>query len=124
MDIRPIHTEADLQWALREVEPYFDKEPQRGTPEGDRFEVLLTLIEAYEDKHYPIGIPEPGDFLASFMEMTGKSKADLIAITGSDVRADDILSGHGGMTLEIAYRLNAEWNVPADVLLRAGKAAA
>lgn len=123
MDVRPILTEADLDWALREIDQYFDKEPQRGTPEGDRFEVLLTLIEAYEDKHYPIATPNPAEFLTSFMEMTGKSKADLVAITGSDVRADDILSGRG-MTLEIAYRLNAEWNVPADVLLRAGKAAA
>lgn len=124
MDIRPILTNADLDWALAEVQPYFDKEPVRGTPEGNRFEVLLTLIEAYEDKHYPIPVLETEDFLNSFMDMTGKRKSDLVAIAGSDSPADDILSGRGGMTLEIAYRLNVEWRVPADVLLRAGRHAA
>lgn len=124
MDIRPIHTEADLDWALAEIERYFDHEPPRGTPDGDRFEVLTTLIEAYEDRHHPVDVPDPVDFLINFMQMTGRSKDDLARIAESAARAEDIISRRGGMTLEIAYRLNVEWQVPADVLLKAGKVAA
>ena len=59
MDIRPIRTEEDYQAALREVSAYFDNEPAPGTTDGDRFEILLTLVEAYEAKHYPIDLPDP-----------------------------------------------------------------
>jgi HTH-type transcriptional regulator/antitoxin HigA len=124
MDIRPILNDADLKWALAEVEQYFDHEPQRGTPESIRFEILSTLIEAYEDKTVPIGTPEPVEFLVWFMDMTGRTKADLADLVGSEVRANDILSGRGGLTIEVAYLLNSKWNVPADVLLRAGRQAA
>jgi hypothetical protein len=54
MDVRPIRTEADYDWALEQIEHYFDNEPELGTPEADRFDVLWTLIKAYEDQHYPI----------------------------------------------------------------------
>ena len=59
MEIRPIHTKADYKAALREVSAYFDNEPEPGTPDGDRFEVLLTLVEAYEAKQFPIDLPDP-----------------------------------------------------------------
>ena len=59
MDIRPIHTDTDHQAALRELSAYFDNEPEPGTPDGDRFEVLLTLVEAYEAKHFLIDLPKP-----------------------------------------------------------------
>lgn len=58
MEIRPIHSDADYKAALREVSGYFDAEPEPGTPEGDRFEVLLTLVEAYEARHFPIDLPD------------------------------------------------------------------
>lgn len=59
MEIRPIHTDADYRAVLPEVPAYFDNEPEPGTPEGDRFEVLMTLLEANEAKHFPIGLPDP-----------------------------------------------------------------
>lgn len=59
MEIRPIHSEDDYKNALREVSAYFDSEPEPGTPDGDRFEVLLTLVEAYETKRYPVDLPDP-----------------------------------------------------------------
>ena len=59
MEIRPIHTDADYKDALRAVSAYFDDEPEPGTPDGDRFEVLLTLVEAYEAKNFPIDFPDP-----------------------------------------------------------------
>lgn len=55
MEIRPIHTEEEYKAALREVSAYFDREPEPGTPEGDRFDGLMTLVEAYESKHFPLG---------------------------------------------------------------------
>lgn len=124
MDIRPILNDADLKWALAEVEQYFDREPERGSPESNRFEILATLIEAYEDKGCPVGTPEPSEFLTWFMDMTGKTKSELVDIVGSEARANDILSGRGGITIEIAYLLNTKWSIPADVLLRAGRHAA
>lgn len=59
MEIRPIHTEADYKAALREASAYFDNEPELDSPDGDRFDVLLTLVEAYEAKHFPIDLPDP-----------------------------------------------------------------
>ena len=56
-NIRPIKTEADYDWAIAEITRYFENEPEVGTPDGDRFDVLATLIEAYEDEHYPIDAP-------------------------------------------------------------------
>jgi len=58
MEIRPIHTEIDYKAVMREVSAYFDNEPEPGSPDGDRFEVLLTLVEAYESKHFPIASPD------------------------------------------------------------------
>jgi HTH-type transcriptional regulator/antitoxin HigA len=57
MNVRPIRTEADYDWALKEIARYFDVQPKPGTAEGDRFDVLATLIEAYEEKHWPSGSP-------------------------------------------------------------------
>ena len=59
MNIRPIHTEQDYQDALKSVAPLFDNEPEPGTPEGDYLEVMITLIEAYEAKHFPVDLPTP-----------------------------------------------------------------
>lgn len=71
MDIRPIHTETDYQMALREVSAYFDIEPEPGTPVGDRFKILLTLVEAYEKKQYPIDLPDPLEAIKFRMKQGG-----------------------------------------------------
>src|SRR5574337_553996 len=82
MGIHPIHTEADYKAALREVSAYFDNEPEPGTPDGDRFEVLLTLVEAYETKHYPIDLPDPVEAIKFRMEQAGLTPKDLVPIAG------------------------------------------
>lgn len=74
MDVRPIRTEADYQWALAEIAPYFDNQPEPGTPEADRFDVLADLIEAYEDRHHPIPEADPVDLLKAHMEATGRTQ--------------------------------------------------
>jgi HTH-type transcriptional regulator / antitoxin HigA len=68
MEIRPILTDDDYRAALAEVSPLFDNEPEPGTPEGDRFDVLCTLIEAFERKHYPVAAPDPVEAIRSHME--------------------------------------------------------
>jgi HTH-type transcriptional regulator/antitoxin HigA len=117
MDIRPIRTQEDLEWALAEISPYFDNEPEPGTPESDRFDVLADLIEAYEDKHFPIPEAEPVDFLRAFMEMTGRTQADLAKLLGSAPRASEILNRKRALTVDMIHKLNREWGVPADALV-------
>ncbi len=118
MDIRPIRTAEDYEWALAEISPYFDDQPEPGTPEADRFDVLADLIEAYEDRHYPIEPAEPIDLLQSHMAATGRSQADLAALFGSRPRASEVLNRKRALTVDMIHRLSSEWGIPADCLVR------
>lgn len=117
MDIRPLRTEADYDWALAEVECYFDDQPEVGTPEGDRFTVLSDLIEAYEAKHWPIGPADPIEAILYRMEIGGKTRKDLALLLGSQSRASEILKRKRALTLPMIHKLNQEWGVPAEVLI-------
>lgn len=87
MDIRPIHTDTDYKAALRELSAYFDDEPEPGTPDGDRFEVLLTLVEAYEARHFPIDLPDPVEAIKFRMEQAGLTAKDLVPATDNLISA-------------------------------------
>jgi HTH-type transcriptional regulator/antitoxin HigA len=117
MDIRPIRTQADLDWALAEIAPYFDNQPEPGTPEADRFDVLAELIEAYEDKHFPMPELDPIDFLRAHMEMTGRTQADLGKLLVSTPRASEILHRKRPLTVGMIHKLAKEWGIPADALV-------
>ena len=78
MEIRPIHTDADYRAVLREVSAYFENEPEPGTPDGDRFEVLVTLVEAYEAKHFPIDLPDPVEAIKFRMRMTSPRRVSTV----------------------------------------------
>ena len=82
MEIRPIKTEDDYKAALRGVSAFFDNEPVPGSAEGDRFEVLLTLVEAYEAKHYPIDLPDPVEAIKFRMDQAGLTPKDLVPFIG------------------------------------------
>lgn len=118
MDIRPIRNEADLSWALREVARYFDREPAEGTPEADRFEVLTTLIEAYESRHHPIPESDPVEILRFAIEERGHSRADLDELLGSPAIAEDVLDRRQGMTLEQVRAVSEAWHIPIAALTR------
>ena len=118
MDIRPLNTEADYDWALAEVEHYFDEEPAPGTPEAARFDVLSALIENYEAKHWPIEAADPVEAIRFRMEQAGYGQADLARVIGSRSRASELLSRKRGLTMEQAFKLHREWNIPAEVLLQ------
>ncbi|MEK1836541.1 MAG: transcriptional regulator, partial [Pseudomonas sp.] len=77
MNIHPIHTDADYRAALKSVSALFNNEPEPGTPEGDYFEIMITLIEAYESKQFPVDLPTPIDAIKFRMEQSGLSAADL-----------------------------------------------
>jgi HTH-type transcriptional regulator/antitoxin HigA len=117
-ELRPIHTEEDYDAALAEIDQYFDQEPARGTPEGDRFEILLALIGAYEQEHWRIDPPDnPLDAICAVMELRSFTQADLGLLLGSRSRASEILNGKRGLTMAQARRLYEQWHVPAASLI-------
>jgi HTH-type transcriptional regulator/antitoxin HigA len=118
MHIRPLRTEADYDWALAEIEPYFTNPPPVGTAEAERFDVLAALIESYEVHHWPIEPPDPVDAIRARMELSDYSQADLARLLGSRSRASEILARRRGLTMKQAYRLHREWHIPAEALIR------
>lgn len=117
-NIRPIKTEDDYNWAIAEITKYFENEPEVGSDEGDRFEVLATLIEAYEDEHYPISAPDPVEAIASHMAYFSLPRKALAEVFGSPSRASEILNRKRSLTLDMVYALNKKWNIPAEVLIK------
>jgi HTH-type transcriptional regulator/antitoxin HigA len=116
MEIRPIRSEADDQATLKEVEKLMDS--QSGTPDGDRLDVFVTLVEAYEAKNFPI--PEPDDpvqVLEYYMESRSLSRSDLIAYLGSKERVSEVLNRKRGLSLQMIQRLHTGLGIPADLLI-------
>ena len=119
MELKPIRTEAQYTAALREVSPFFDAEPALSTPEADRFEMLLMLIEAYEAKHYPIAPPRPVEAIKFRMEQAGLSVRDLEPMIGRANRVYEVLNGKRQLTLPMIRRLHAMLGIPASSLIGA-----
>jgi HTH-type transcriptional regulator / antitoxin HigA len=117
MDIRPIHTDADYHTALKVVAPWFDNEPAPGTEEADRFEILLTLIEAYEAKHFPMDRPDPIDAIKFRMEQSGLGIKDLEPMIGRPNRVYEVLNRKRPLTLAMIRRLHRGLGIPAEVLV-------
>lgn len=118
MDIRPIRNEDDYDWALQEIATYFGSEPQPGTPEADRFDVLAALIESYETRAWRIELPDPLDAIRYRMEIGNLRTRDLAEVLGSKSRASEVLNRKRPITLDMARRLHEAWGIPADVLIR------
>ena len=116
MNIKPIRSEADYDAALTEIDGLMGVAPD--TPEGDRLEILVTLVEAYEAEHWPVEAPDPISALKHVMDARGFRQKDLAALIGSQPRASDVLNRRRPLTLQMIRVLSAEWNLPADVLVR------
>jgi HTH-type transcriptional regulator/antitoxin HigA len=114
MDVRAIHSEADYEWAMQQVRRYFDNEPAPGSTDGDRFEVLLQLVKAYEDK-VPIPAADPVHVLEFAIESMGRTQADLAKLIGRN-RASEILNRHRPLTLEMIRQISAAWKLPVEAL--------
>jgi HTH-type transcriptional regulator/antitoxin HigA len=121
MDIRPIHTKKDYKAALREVSAYFDNEPTPGTPDGDRFEILLTLVEAYESMHFPTDLPDAVEAIKFRMEQADLSPKDLVPAIGGLNRVYEILNRKRPLTLIMIWRLHEKFGIPAESLIRPAK---
>lgn len=118
MEIRPIHTEDDYKAVMREISAYFENEPEPGTQEGDRFEILLTLAEAYEAKHFPIDLPDPVEAIKFRMEQSGLTPKDLVPMIGRLNRVYEILNRKRLLTLPMIWKLHNQLGIPAESLIR------
>ena len=116
MDIRPIRTKANYRAALKEVERAWDAEP--GTAAGDRVEVLVTLIEAYEARHFPIPAPDPIAAITFMMEQKGLGRRDLEPAIGRRGRISEVLTRRRPLTLPMVRKLSALLDIPIAVLVQ------
>lgn len=116
MQLRPIRTETDYEAALEEIDRLMDAAP--GTTEGDRLDILTTLVEAYEATCHPIEAPDPIAALEYFMEQRGLTRADLIPLLGSRSRVSEILNRRRRLTIEMAWRLHRELGMPAEAVIK------
>jgi HTH-type transcriptional regulator/antitoxin HigA len=115
MDIKPIRSKADHKAALAEIERLWDVQP--GTPEGDRFEVLATLVDVYEREHAPILPPDPIEAIKFRLEQSGLTRKALETMMGTRARVSEILSGRRRLTLAMIRALNRELEIPLEVLI-------
>src|SRR5262249_44816360 len=113
--IKPIKTEADYDAALAEIATLMDAES--GAPEGDRLDVLVTLVEAYEAKHWRIEPPDPITAIKLRMAQGGLTRRDLEKVLGSKSRVSEVLNRKRPLTLEMIRRLHARWGIPAESLI-------
>ncbi len=116
MQVKPIKTEADHDAALREVERLWGAE--EGTANGDRLDVLTTLIEAYEETHFPIDMPDPIEAIKFRLEQRGEDKKALVGIIGNRTRVYEVLRRDRSLSLAMIRRLNKQLRIPAEVLIR------
>lgn len=119
MDIRPIHTEQDYKATLKDISTLIDLDPALGTPEGDRLDILATLVQAYEAKHFPIAPPDPIEAIKFRMEQSGLSVKDLEPMIGKSNRVYEVLNHKRPLTLPMIRRLHKGLGIPADVLITA-----
>jgi len=120
-DLYPLHairTEADYQATLARVAPYFDNEPEPDSDAGAHFEAMLTLIEAYEAKHFPMTPPDPIDAILFRMEQRGLKPKDLEPMIGQRNRVYEVLNRKRKLTMAMIWRLHTGLGIPAESLIR------
>ena len=118
MNIKPIRTEDDYRAALAQASVWFDNEPEPGSADGDAFEVLLTLIEAYEAKHFPVELPDPVEAIRFRMEQSGLTVKDLEPAIGRSNRVYEILNRKRALTLPMIWKLHEMFGIPAGSLIK------
>lgn len=119
MDFRPIRTDEDHRAALAAIEKLWGA--PAGSPEGDALDVLATLVEAYEERRWPVRSRrrfDPVDVLRYAIDELGHSQADLARIVGSRARASEVLARRRPLTLQMIQKITASWRIPADLLVR------
>ena len=115
-DVKPIRTMEDYEYALHEVEKLWAA--RGGTRDGDRLDVLATLIDAYESLAFPMDPPDPVEALKFRMEQQGLTRKDLEGIIGSRARIAEVLDRKRGLSIAMIRRLNEKLGIPAEILIR------
>jgi HTH-type transcriptional regulator/antitoxin HigA len=115
-EVRPIRTKRDYEAALEEVEHLWGA--KAGTREGDRLDVLATLIDAYEAEHYPMDPPDPIEAIKFRMEQQGLTRRELEGIIGTRTRIAEILNRKRGLSITMIRRLHEHLGISAEVLIR------
>lgn len=116
MEIKPIKNEDDYKATLSEVERLFDAAPD--TADGDRLDVLTTLLEVYEKNHYSIPSPDPVEAIKYWMESRGITRQELAPLMGSRARVSEIFNHRRGLTLTMIRNLHDKLGIPAEALIR------
>jgi|APMed6443717190_1056831.scaffolds.fasta_scaffold01153_5 HTH-type transcriptional regulator/antitoxin HigA len=117
MDVRAIRTAADHAWALAQIERLWDR-AKPGTADGDRFEVLSTLIDAYERTHLPVPPPDPVDAILFRMEQLGLSKRDLLPIFKTTARLSEVMNRRRRLSLSMIREVSDRLSIPVDILVK------
>ena len=115
MNIKPIKDEADYDTALQMIDRLMGAEP--GTTKADKLEVLVTLVEAYENRHWKVDAPDPIALIEHLMEARGLGQKDLAKLFGSQPRASEVLNRRRALTLPMIRALSNQWHIPAEALL-------
>ena len=115
-DLKPIRTEEDYAAALAEVERLWGA--PAGSPEGDRLDILATLIDAYESEHFPMDPPDPIEAIRFRMEQQGLSRKDLEGVIGTRTRVAEVLNRRRGLSINMIRRLHERLGISAEVLIR------
>lgn len=116
MDIKPIKTEADYQAALKEIESLMMAAID--TPEGEKLDVLTTLVEAYEAKHFPMDLPDPVEAIKFEMDRRGLTVKDLEPLIGKSNRVYEILNYKRSLSLKMIWKLHEGLGIPAESLIK------
>ncbi len=119
MEIEPIKSKRDYRRALKEIEGLM--RAKRNTPQGDRLDVLVALVEAWETKHYPLDLPDPIEAIKYHMEQTGLGPRDLIPLIGGRNRVYEVLARKRPLTLKMIRRLHEGLGIPAESLIKGGR---
>jgi HTH-type transcriptional regulator / antitoxin HigA len=123
MDIKPIRNDADHEAALREIERLWGA--AEGTEDGDKLDILVTLVEKYEESRWPVvDDSDPVDLLNYAIDELGHSQAELAELLGSRSRASEILNRRRPLTVEMIHKISQAWKIPADLLVRPSRVAA
>jgi len=115
MEIRPIRNEKDHAKAVRMIEKLWGAPV--GSREGDKLDVLATLVDAYESKHFSLSRLDPVDTIKVHMEMTERTQSDLAELLGSKSRASEILNRKRALNLEQVRQISKAWKIPAELLI-------
>jgi HTH-type transcriptional regulator/antitoxin HigA len=116
MKIKPIRTQRDHEAALRAIEPLMGA--KRNTPEGDKLDVLVTLVEAYEAKHFPLDLPDPVEAIKFVMEQRNLTVKDLVPYIGQPNRVYEVLNHKRPLTMTMAWKLHTGLGIPAESLIK------